>query len=104
MMLLVMFALFIERVLEVLLTSWRSHRSAELKERAATARSKSNKHEPRLPDEEAYRQYRSETRRIALCTAPETRLRSSEMCQYREVFGAHTVHNRYHRARKRMCD
>jgi hypothetical protein len=65
MMPLVMFALFIERVLEVFLASWRSHRSAELKERAAHARSKSNKHEPRLPDEETYRQYRSETQRIA---------------------------------------
>ena len=67
MMPLVMFALFIERVLEVFLASWRSHRSAELKERAAHARSKSGKHELRSPDEETYRQYRSETQRIAFC-------------------------------------
>jgi hypothetical protein len=64
---LVMFALFIERVLEVFLTSWRSHRTAELKERAANARSKSSKHESRTPEEEAFRQYRSETQRIAFC-------------------------------------
>ena len=65
MMPLVMFALFIERVLEVFLASWRSHRSAELKERAATARSKSNKHDPRLPDEEAFRRWTP--RRLRRC-------------------------------------
>jgi hypothetical protein len=74
MMPLVMFALFIERVLEVFLASWRSHRSAELKERAANARSKSNKHEPRLPDEETYRQYRSQTQRIAFCAGTINRI------------------------------
>ncbi len=67
MMPLVMFALFIERVLEVFLTSWRSHRTAELKERAAHARSKSGKQDSRLPDEETFRQYQSQTQRIAFC-------------------------------------
>ena len=65
MMPLVMFALFIERVLEVFLTSWRAHRTAELKEQAAYVRPKSSKQESRLPDEETYRQYRSQTQRIA---------------------------------------
>lgn len=65
MMPLVMFALFIERVLEVFLTSWRAHRTAELKKRAAFARKKSSKQESRLPAEDAYRQYRSQTQRIA---------------------------------------
>jgi hypothetical protein len=65
MMPLVMFALFIERVLEVFLTSWRAHRTSELKEQAAFARSKSSKQASRLPDEEAYREYRSQTQRIA---------------------------------------
>ncbi len=37
---LVMFALFIERVLEVFITSWRAHQTADLKECAATARLK----------------------------------------------------------------
>jgi len=60
-------ALFIERVLEVFLTSWRSHRTAELKERAAHARSKSSKHQARLPDEDVFRQYQSQTQRIAFC-------------------------------------
>lgn len=65
MMPLVMFALFIERVLEVFLTSWRAHRTAELKERAAYARSKGSKQESRLPAEDVFRQYKSQTQRIA---------------------------------------
>jgi hypothetical protein len=62
---LVMFALFIERVLEVFLTSWRGQRTAELQERANLTRSKRGKSEARSPDEEALAQHKSQTQRIA---------------------------------------
>jgi len=62
---LVMFALFIERVLEVFLTSWRAHETAELKARAARAKSKQSDQKTRRCDQETLRRHQSQTQRIA---------------------------------------
>jgi len=62
---LVMFALFIERVLEVFLTSWRAHETDELKQRAAHAKSKRGKKEQQSAEEEALRKHQTQTKRIA---------------------------------------
>jgi hypothetical protein len=62
---LLMLSLFIERVLEVFLTSWRVHRSAHLEARAELGKAKRNDAEAPYPDEEAHTQHRGQTRRIA---------------------------------------
>jgi hypothetical protein len=62
---LVMFALFIERVLEVFLTSWRAHDTAVLKERASQAKSKRSEQKPSESDLETLRRHKSQTQRIA---------------------------------------
>jgi hypothetical protein len=63
MLLLVMFALFIERVLEVFLTSWRAHETAVLEERASQAKSKRSEQRPSESDLETLRRHKSQTQR-----------------------------------------
>ena len=65
MLTLVMFALFIERVLEVFLTSWRAHDTAVLKERASRAKSKRSEQKPSESDLETLRRHKSQTQRFA---------------------------------------
>jgi hypothetical protein len=62
---LVMFALFIERALEVFLTSWRAHETAVLKERASQAKSKRSEQKPSESDLETLRRHKGQTQRIA---------------------------------------
>lgn len=63
---LVTVALFIERVLEVFLESWRAHRTARLKERAAQARKKHPEGLPLHADLIAFAEHQARTRRNAL--------------------------------------
>jgi hypothetical protein len=62
---LVMVSLFIERALEVFLTSWRANRAGQLKERAHEARTKRQAGGPHHADEITLECHRSQTRRIA---------------------------------------
>ena len=63
---LLMVALFIERVLEVFLESWRAHRTARLRARAEHARKTHPAGRPQHADEIAYAEHQARTRRIAL--------------------------------------
>jgi hypothetical protein len=62
---LVMVALFIERVLEVFIASWRGPCASSLKERAARASTRRQPSGPRHADEVAYACHQHQTRRIA---------------------------------------
>jgi len=62
---LVMVSLFIERALEVFLTSWRQGRTAQLKERAEAAAAKQVPGQPRHADVIALAEHQARTRRIA---------------------------------------
>ena len=62
---LVMVSLFIERALEVFLTSWRAKRGGQLKERAKEARTKRQIGGPRHADEIALDCHQNQTRRVA---------------------------------------
>ena len=58
-------ALFIERVLEVFLTSWRAESATKLKLIAEAASKKRNGADPPTEDEERAGEYKNRTRRIA---------------------------------------
>jgi hypothetical protein len=58
-------ALFIERVLEVFLTSWRAESATKLKLKAQAAAKKRNGADPPTEDEERAGEYKNRTRRIA---------------------------------------
>ena len=62
---LVMVALFIERVLEVFLTSWRAESAGKLKQRASNARNKRLDTDAPSAEEEEQTKHQSDTRRIA---------------------------------------
>ena len=58
-------ALFIERVLEVFLTSWRAESATKLKLKAEAASKQRNGADPPTEDEERAGEYKDRTRRIA---------------------------------------